>query len=213
MLVDDTLRILGAQEANIGGTAASGTTATEVSVAESSRMSAVGSNIDDLDEFLGAICRAAGEVMLKEFSQEYVLKVVGPGAVWPQFSREEISESLYLDIEAGSSGRPNKASEIQNWERLAPILMQIPGIPPEFFARETLRRLDDRIEPEDIIIATIPSIVATNANAKATAVDDTANGLNDPNAQGPQGAQNAPVPAQAPGSPGGRPTDAAPPGM
>lgn len=213
MLVDDTLRILGAQEANLGGTAASGTTATEVSVAESSRMSAVGSNVDDLDEFLGSICRAAGEVMLKEFSQEYVLKVVGPGAVWPQFSREEIAESLYLDIEAGSSGRPNKASEIQNWERLAPILMQIPGIPPEFFARETLRRLDDRIEPEDIIIATIPSIVATNANAKASAVDDTSNGLNDPNAQGPQGAQNAPSPTQAPGSPGGRPTDAAPPGM
>lgn len=199
MLIDDTLRIIGSQEANLGGTAASGTTATEVSVAESSRASAVGSNVDDLDEFLGLICRAAGQVMLREFSQDYVIKVVGPGSVWPQFSREEIAEELYLDIEAGSSGRPNKASEIQNWERLAPILMQVPGISPEFLARETLRRLDDRIEAEDVIIATVPSIIAMNANAKAQA-GDAAAGV----PQTPGGPQQAP---QAPGSPGGRPTD------
>lgn len=200
MLIDDTLRIIGSQEANLGGTAASGTTATEVSVAESSRASAVGSNVDDLDEFLGLICRAAGQVMLREFSQEYVVKVVGPGAVWPQFSREEISENLYLDIEAGSSGRPNRASEIQNWERLAPILMQVPGISPEFLARETLRRLDDRIEAEDVIISTVPSIIAMNAQAKAQAGDAAAN-------QGPQAGP------QAPGSPGGRPTDTQTPQM
>ena len=200
MLIDDTLRIIGSQEANLGGTAASGTTATEVSVAESSRASAVGSNVDDLDEFLGLICRAAGQVMLREFSQEYVIKVVGPGAVWPQFSREEISENLYLDIEAGSSGRPNKASEIQNWERLAPILMQVPGVSPEFLARETLRRLDDRIEAEDVIISTVPSIIAMNANAKAQAGDMAQTG-------GPQAGP------QAPGSPGGRPTDVQTPPM
>lgn len=200
MLIDDTLRIIGSQEANLGGTASSGTTATEVSVAESSRASAVGSNVDDLDEFLGLICRAAGQVMLREFSQEYVVKVVGPGAVWPQFSREEISENLYLDIEAGSSGRPNRASEIQNWERLAPILMQVPGVSPEFLARETLRRLDDRIEAEDVIISTVPSIIAMNANAKAQAGDVAQTG-------GPQAGP------QAPGSPGGRPTDIQTPPM
>ena len=207
MLVDDTLRILGSQEANIGGTAASGTTATEVSVAESSRMSAVGSNVDDLDEFLGLICRAAGQVMLKEFSQEYVTKVVGPGSVWPQFTREEISEQLYLDIEAGSSGRPNKAQELQNWERMAPILMQIPGIPPDFLAKETFRRLDDRLDTTDLIVATIPSIVAMNANQKAMAGDATATTEGNPNAQGPEGAQNAPVQGAAPGAPGPQTTD------
>jgi hypothetical protein len=203
MLIDDSLRILGSQEANMGGTAASGTTATEVSVAESSRMSAVGSNVDDLDEFLGALCRAAGQVMLKEFSSEYVTKVVGPGAVWPQFSGEEITEHIYLDIEAGSSGRPNRAQEIQNWERLAPVLMQTPGVPPEWFAKETLRRLDDRLEASDIIIAGIPSIVAQNASQKAMQGDIA----NDPNLQGAQGADNQEKTSAAPGAPGPQPTD------
>lgn len=209
MLIDDSLRILGSQEANMGGTAASGTTATEVSVAESSRMTAVGSNIDDLDEFLGALCRAAGQVMLKEFSQEYVMKVVGPGAVWPQLSGEEITQMLYLDIEAGSSGRPNRAQEIQNWERLAPVLMQTPGVPPDWFAKETLRRLDDRLEASDIIIAGIPSIVAQNANQKAVEGDVAS----EPTAQGGQGADNAEQTASATGSPGGRPTDNSTPPM
>lgn len=203
MLIDDSLRILGSQEANMGGTAASGTTATEVSVAESSRMTAVGSNIDDLDEFLGAICKATGQVMLKEFTSEYVTKVVGPGAVWPQFSGEEITEMLYLDIEAGSSGRPNRAQEIQNWERLAPVLMQTPGVPPDWFAKETLRRLDDRLEASDIIIAGIPSIVAQNANQKAIEGDVA----NDPNAQGGQGAGNQEKTASAPGANGAQSTD------
>ena len=211
MLIDDSLRILGSQEANMGGTASSGTTATEVSVAESSRMTAVGSNIDDLDEFLGAVCRAAGQVMLKEFTTEYVTKIVGPGAVWPQFSGEEITEMLYLDIEAGSSGRPNRAQEIQNWERLAPVLMQTPGIPPDWFAKETLRRLDDRLEASDIIIAGIPSIIAQNASQKV-AEGDAALG-NDPNAQGAQGANNQEQVPSAPGSGGPQTTDNSTPPM
>lgn len=198
MLVDDTLRIIGSQEANLGGTAASGTTATEVSVAESTRMSSVGSNVDDLDEFLSVVCRAAGEIMLKEFSQEYVARIVGPGAVWPQLSRADIVEQLYLEIEAGSSGRPNKAVEVQNWERLAPILMQIPGVSPEWMARETIRRLDDKIDPTDIIIAAVPSIIAMNAQ-KQMAVGPPGQ---DPNAQGAQGAQNAPQQSAAPGAAG-----------
>lgn len=198
-LVDDTLRILGHQEANMGGTAASGTTATEVSVAEGTRMTQVGSNVDDLDQFLSALAKAAGEIMLKEFTPEYVTKVVGAGAVWPQFSREQISEQLFLEIEAGSSGRPNRAVEVQNWERLAPILMQIPGINPEWMAKETIKRLDDRIDTTDIVIGTLPSIVSMNAQKQlAMSADPSA----DPNAQGMQGAQNAPQAAAAPGAPG-----------
>lgn len=197
-LIDDALRLLGSQEANLGGTAASGTTATEVSVAESTRMTQVGSNVDDIDQFLSRVAKAAGEIMLKEFTPDYVSKVVGPGAAWPQFSREQISEQLFLEIEAGSSGRPNKAVEVQNWERLAPVLMQIPGINPEWMAKETIKRLDDRIDTTDIVIGTLPSIVAMNAQKQLAMGGPGA----DPNAQGPQGAQNAPQASAAPGAAG-----------
>ena len=55
-----------------------------------------------------------------------------------------MSKEIYLEIEAGSSGRPNQAQQLQNFERLAPILMQLPGVKPQFLAKEAIRRMDDK---------------------------------------------------------------------
>src|SRR5262249_48055338 len=106
----DIQRVVGDQEANLGGTSSS--TATEVSVAENSRVTSLKSNIDDLDEFLTDLMRGAGEVLLLEMSLATVQKIAGPGAVWPQFTRTEVAEELILEIKAGSSGRPNKAARL-----------------------------------------------------------------------------------------------------
>ena len=37
----------------------------------------------------------------------------------------EVAEELFLEIEAGSSGRPNQAREIQNMQQMAPLLTQL----------------------------------------------------------------------------------------
>jgi hypothetical protein len=88
---------------------------------------------------------------------------VGVGAVWPALTAEQISNEIFLEIEAGSTGRPNQAQEIQNAERIAPFLMQIPGISPEWLAKEFLRRMDDRINLEDAFSPGAPSIQSLNA--------------------------------------------------
>lgn len=195
MLLDDMMRVVGSQEANIGGTSAS--TATEVSVAEGSRMSGLASNIDDLDDFLSEIARAVGQVLLKEMDQETVMKLAGPGAVWPQLTCNEIAEELFLEVEAGSNGRPNKAMQIQNFERLAPILLQIPGMNPEFLAKIAIERLDDGLDVKDAIRAALPSIIAMNAISSLGPQVQPATGdpSTDPAMQGGMGAQNAPVAA------------------
>ena len=73
MFMEDLFRVVGSQEANLGG--GTGNTATEVSVAESSRMSSMGSHVDDLDEFLTELARAAGAVMLTMMDPATAMKI------------------------------------------------------------------------------------------------------------------------------------------
>lgn len=196
MLLDDMMRVVGSQEANLGGTSSS--TATEVSVAEGSRMSSLSSNVDDIEDFLGELARATGQVLLEQMDQATVQKIAGPGAVWPQLTANEIAQELMLEVEAGSNGRPNKAIQIQNFERLAPILLQIPGMNPEWMAKEAIRRLDDGLDVTDALRAALPSIVAQNAQKQLP----TGNPATDPNSQGGQGGQNVAPAAGAPGADG-----------
>lgn len=204
--LDDFYRVLGTQEANLGGTGSS--TATEVSVAESSRMTALGSAIDELDEFLIELARSSGEVLLANMNASTAQKIAGVGASWPTLSPQEISDQLLLEIEAGSSGRPNKAAEVQTLEKMAPIIMQVPGVSPVWFAKEAIRRWDDGLEVDDAILSGVPSMVAMNAQKQLDS--NAASGGGAPG--GPAGATPAPQPEQASGTNGPN-TAAAPPNL
>lgn len=199
---NDVLRVIGTQEANLGGT--SNATATETSIAESSRLSSLQSNVDDLDELLTELARCGGQVLLAEVSQKTITEIAGAGAVWPALSRDDIAKELYLEIEAGSSGRPNQAQQIQNFERVAPFLLQIPGIKPARLASEALLRMDDKLDVADFFDPALPSITAMNAARPSPQGGDPES---DPSNQGDEGAQNSPRPSETPGdTPGpGRP--------
>ena len=188
-IFEDLMRAVGQQEANLGGT--SGATATETSIAEASKGSALSSSIDDIDDTLSAMAHAAGQILLLNMSEEMVKEIVGPGAMWPVLTKADVAKEIYLEVEAGSSGRPNQAQEMQNFERLAPILMQIPGIKPQFLAKEAIKRMDDKVDVDEAIAEGIPSVTSMNAG-KTPGLP----GQGDPNAQGPQGANNAPAPPQ-----------------
>lgn len=202
--MEDVLRTVGVPEAaGFGGT--SGDTATETSIAESARMTSVASNVDDLDGFLSAVARAKGQLMLMEMSADMVRSIVGPGAVWPEFDRQQIAKELYLDIQAGSSGRPNKAAELANLERALPYLIQLPGINPVPLAQRYADLLE--LDISDFVLEGMPSIQALNALFGRISAP-TGNPETDPNAQGGQGAMNAPStqenePGAQPAMPGG----------
>ena len=122
--------------------------ATPAVIQEQARVSGVNSNVDDLDDLLGELARAGGEMMLREFSLETVKRIVGQGAVWPEENREDFLNEIYLDIVASSSGRPNKAVEIANIERIGPAMLQA-GANPKGLIAEYVKRLDDRLDITD----------------------------------------------------------------
>jgi len=193
--------VVGAQEANLGGT--SGDSATETSIAENSRLESASSDTDELDDFLSVIARLSSQILLREMSAETVARVAGPGAVWPDLNPEDIAEDIYLDIEAGSSGRPNRARDLANAEKALPFLLQIPGITPEWIGKHILKLLDPRIDLEEAMTYGLPSITSMNRQSQV----GTGDPATDPNTQGAQGADNAP---QDQNATAGGPADTAP---
>jgi len=139
---------------------------------------------------LTALARSMGQLMLLELSAETVKEIAGPGAVWPELppSRETIAKDLFLSIEAGSSGRPNKAAEMANLERAMPYVVQIPGFNPMPLGKKYATLLD--LDLEDAYVEGLPSIVAMNQSSPMAGAGPEG----DPNQQGGKGADNAPKP-------------------
>lgn len=147
-LMQDLLQTMG----NENGTQPASTkaTATAATINEQSRLVVTSSNVDDLDDFLCNIGEAASEILLREMQPETVKRIAGIGAVWPEGpSAEDFISYIFLRVEAASSGRPNKALEIANFQQLAPIMLQA-GASPEFVLREAIKRLDDRLDIDEI---------------------------------------------------------------
>lgn len=199
--IEDINRGAGSQDATTG-VASSGATATESAIADASRTKADTSDIDDIDEFMTAVGRAAVQILLLHLTPETAIKIAGPGAVWPQIDRATAVEELDLEIKAGSSGRPNAAAKMANMERAWPIVSQLPGINPEPVATEVGDLLD--LDMEQLYTSGMPSIVAMNAMMKPQGAGPGGPVTSDdPNQQGDQGADNAEQPEGA--TPGGQP--------
>ena len=213
--LEDIQRSIGEQDADMGSTNSS--TATESSIAENARTTSLSSNIDDLDELLSEMMQEAGRVLLMEMSADTATRIAGPGAVWPTLPAPDVMEMISLDIEVGSSGRPNKTAEINNFERIAPILMQIPGIKPQWLATQAITRMDDKLDPADAILDGVPSMMAIarlqGNPAQAAASGGALPGNAAAGAPGgaPPGAPGAPPVPPGAGGPPGAPMPPAPP--
>lgn len=187
-LSEDTLITTGTQEANLGPVQPN-TTATGNTIAEQSRMSSLGSNVDDIDDFLSALGESGGEMLLQEMSPEVVIRIVGRGAVWPSDpkDRADYLNEILLQVRAASSGRPNQALAVANIKELAPLILQAGGN-PQTVIRELAKRLDDTLEPAEFF--PLPGAVANPIAASAGAPT------------GPQPANSAkPLPQLSAGAP------------
>lgn len=200
-IFDDIERVTGSQQANFGGT--SDSTATEASISEGGRVSSLASNTDDLDELLSEIADCGGQILLAEMSVDQVKKIVGPGAVWPEMTRDDIIAGISLVVKAGSSGRPNKAQDLANMERATPLLTQTPGISPTWIAEKVVELVDDTVDLQDALLAGAPSLVALNAAGPpgAQAQPGTGDPSTDPASQGGAGSSNAPSQPERPQGP------------
>lgn len=198
-VMQDGMLTVGAQAAQLGGTSKS--TATEAAIADGAMSTSDASAVDDLDAFLTAIFRDGGIILMANMTKDQVVKIVGPGAVWVEdlgMSPEDIANEVFLEVEAGSSGKPNQPQEIRNFKDLAPLLLQVPGIPPEKLAKEAVRRLDDRLDLNEWYVEGLPAMVAQNrAQPMQPGADPAAS---DPNQQGGEGGDKTQTPSDPAGS-------------
>lgn len=195
-LQQDMLFVIGNMEAT--QPSSNKATATAASINEQSRQQIVSSNVDDLDDFLSSLAESSGQILLREVSEETVRRVVGPGMLWPPPGQnEDFVNELYLDVIAASSGRPNKAVEIANFAQIAPLMIQA-GANPQFIIRESLKRLDDRLEPDEAF-GNGPSPVATMGPPPGQPASNgkPAKGTVAPTFQGQNPSQTIPRPALA----------------
>lgn len=158
------------QEANLGP-APKNVTATVGTIAEQSRMTVASSQVDDLDSLLTAMAKSGGEMLLWAMSPQTVVSIAGEGAAWPMEDKAAYVNQIELTIVASSSGRPNKAIEIANFERLAPMLMQA-GANPQFLVREGVKRLDDRLDVNDAFPLNIPALAGPPQSSPQAATQE-----------------------------------------
>lgn len=197
--MEDLYRIVGAQEANMGGL--SGATATEAAIGQQSQTVSMESSVDDLDGFLSSVVESTAQLLLLKLDGKTVTTIAGPGAVWPQLSREEIVREVEIDVKAGSSGRPNAAAELAKMERAMPYLLQMDGVKMTPIAERYCDLLD--FDSEEAVSEGLPSQIALNSMATKIASTPTtppgagpAGTSSSPNAQGAEGGANAPKPQQ-----------------
>jgi hypothetical protein len=203
-IFQDVQRVVGAQDATVQP---GKTSATQSSIDESSKMTSLASNIDDVDDLLTNLAKKSGQVLLLNLEKEQVMEIVGPGAVWPELSGEQVMKEVWLECEAGSSGRPNKTQDLADFERVAPFMMQMPGIRPPWMTKHLIKILDSKIDLEEAMSEGLPSIQAINSlmgqpqqpgGAMAGTDGDPAQ---DPTQQAAAGENNMPQGGDTPGGP------------
>lgn len=138
-------------------------TATEAEFMQQGMMSRTEDMKDTVEDVYAELARYATEILLQELTPMQVLRIAGPGGLWPDLPKEEIYDMVEIGVRAGSTGKPNRRMEQETWIKVKPeienSLMQIfqmqsmgqdPG-PIVNLLKETLRRFDERIDVEQFL--------------------------------------------------------------
>lgn len=173
--VSDMERISGVQEALSQGTKAANEpkTATEAQIEQQGFQSRTGNDRDQLEMGLDELAEYTAECAIQECPLSWVQRVAGQSAFWlgpddtngkPGMDIEDLLDMVEVNIDAGTTGKPNSAADKANWATILPLLekslLQIrqfqladPGLAQSLVQvlRETLRRMDDRLDLDDFI--------------------------------------------------------------
>ena len=137
-------------------------TATEAQIQQAGSQSRTGYMRAALDELMNDLAQYTAEVALQKMTIEDVKAIAGPWSLWPQgMGIEDMNALVNVNIQAGSTGKPDTAEEQRAWAQILPVLKeaikdvgQLRGSTPEEIADciealvgETIRRTGDRTDP------------------------------------------------------------------
>jgi len=140
---------------------------------------------DEIEDWFEKVAKHTLELLLQALTIEQVSEIAGmpaepevdpqtgqptgelkDGSVWPQMNKEQIFNLLTINIQAGSSGKPNKDKETQVWvqfllPKLSEAIQAISQLREAgqddladsmiIVAQETLRRLDERFDVHEFL--------------------------------------------------------------
>jgi len=137
----------------------------EAEIMENALSSRTNERQDIIEDWIVDMAQYAAEILLQVLTPQQVQRIAGRKASWPELRKEEIFDLVQIEIRAGSTGKPNKAREQEQWVKFLPEIQKLIQAVAELrstgqgemaealikVAEETLRRFDERIEVEEFL--------------------------------------------------------------
>lgn len=150
-------------------TAATAKTATEAGIMAESMQGRSSHRVDVVEDWLNEIVKYASEVALQNLTPVQVQQIAGEGTPWPVLGKEEIYRLYVINIRAGSTAKPNKMREREQWVQVYPMIEQMvmkimqadmQGLPIASFYRKmlkmTMEQFEVRMDVEELIQSIAP---------------------------------------------------------
>lgn len=145
------------------GSVAEAKTATEANILQQGLKVSSSELQDTTEEWMRDMTQYAAELLLQQMSFQQVQRIAGEDAVWPEMTKDVIFDMVTLEIRAGSSGKPDKMREQEQWLKFLPelreTLLAIDQMEAEDqddramilrkLVEETLRRFDEKIDMDE----------------------------------------------------------------
>lgn len=140
-------------------------TATEAQIEQTGFASRTSADRDQLEDMLTDLAEYTGQGAIQEIDPTAAQRIAGPKVFWPfGMDVQDLLTMVNIDINAGTTGKPNAAADKQNWAQFMPVLQklmvqirQVSGTDPalaeclENLLKETLKRMDDTLDIDDFI--------------------------------------------------------------
>lgn len=140
-------------------------TATEAEILSSGMQSRSSEAIDTVEDWLTDIANYAAQLLMQNVSVQTIKERFGEESVWPELDKESLFKMINISIRAGSTSKPNKIKEREQWIQLMPIIQtSIEKISafkqqnqPDLvestirLMEETLRRFDENIDAKTLL--------------------------------------------------------------
>ena len=168
LILNDMERISGVQEALSAAISGPGNpkTATEANIQQSGTQARTTSNRDSLESMLTDLATYTAQQALQCLQIRDVQRLAGSKAFWPEgMDIEDLFTLVEIQIEAGSTGKPRQATDMQAWSTILPLIQKsLQEIEQAFAAgntpmanalielvKETMLRLGDESDVERFI--------------------------------------------------------------
>lgn len=160
----DIEMISGAQDAASGAIRVA-KTATEAEIASAGQQGRVAEMVDIIEDWFSAMAEYSAQLLLQNVPAEEIQRKFGAKSVWPQLEKQELFDMVNIGIRAGSTAKPNKMREREQWIQLMPnIEKAVTGYAEakqsgnkemenviSFLLEETFKRFDEKISIKEIL--------------------------------------------------------------